>query len=219
VPGSLTDADFDTVGQTIRHAAGAVSGLQDILSRLEESIRAAIDHRQIEAELGGLFVRAQAFVDQAIADAEARARRLIADAEIEAAQIVGSARDEAARLVAAADDTSALPNDAARRLQMTVESFGHVNSELLDELTALSEVLLATGPTPAAGAPMETPYEHGRHAHGTQGIGDVGGVPQDDQEPMVARPASTGYWSTLRPPRNVHVQKKRRGTTPPPASW
>ena len=95
VPRPTTGIDaaaFETVGQTVRHAAGALEGLRDILERLESSIARAVDHRQTEEQFGHLFLRAQAFVDASIAamlDASRRAKLILPKSAADAAQACG----------------------------------------------------------------------------------------------------------------------------------
>ena len=113
VPRPTTGIDaaaFETVGQTVRHAAGALEGLRDILERLEGSIARAVDHRQTEEQFGHLFLRAQAFVDASIAEAHEHARRVVADSEREASRIVSAAREEAARILEEGHRPSRMPD-------------------------------------------------------------------------------------------------------------
>src|SRR5580658_2606524 len=212
------DAAVETVGQTIRHAAGALEGLRDILERLDTSIARAVDHRQTEEQFGQLFIRAQAFVDAAIADAQDRARRLVIESEHEASRIVAAARDEAKRIIEESQGSSRMPVEAAHQLQTTVEHFGEVNRELLRELTALGQLLTGrppAQPTPQAalpeqlvawspGVPNEALADNGHHA----------------AQPPPPPPPSAGYWDSPRhaatPPL---VQTNRRGSASRAGRW
>jgi ABC-type transporter Mla subunit MlaD len=221
VPRPTTGIDaaaFETVGQTVRHAAGALEGLRDILERLEGSISRAVDHRQTEEQFGHLFLRAQAFVDASIAEAQERARRLVADSEREASRIVSAAREEAGRILEESHRSSRLPAEAAHQLQSTVEHFGEVNRELLQELTALGQLLTGhppTTPTPQPALPQ-------------QFLAPAPGLPQESPTAQNGRqlaptppPSSSGYWDM--PPRHgatpARVQTNRRGSSSRTGRW
>ena len=211
----LDAAAFDTVGQTVRHAAGALEGLRDILERLEGSITRAVDHRQTEEQFGHLFLRAQAFVDASIADAQERARHLVAESEHEASRIVAAARDEAARIVEEGHRTARMPVEAAQQLQTTVAHFGEVNRELLHELTTLGQLL--TGRPPAT-APQPAPAQTLAPPPAAELI-DALGPPAEHQAPAPPPPSSSsGYWDG---PRHAapRVQTNRRGSASRSGRW
>jgi ABC-type transporter Mla subunit MlaD len=213
------NAAVETVGQTIRHAAGAVEGLRDILERLDTSIARAVDHRQTEEHFGQLFIRAQAFVDASIAEAQDRARRLVLESEREASRIVAAARDEAARIVEEGRRSSAMPVEAAHQLQTTVEHFGEVNRELLQELTALGQLL--TGRPPAQPTPQ--PALSGQYP-ARAAVASNGQLPAQNGHqpaPPAPPPPSSAYWDAPRhaaaaPPR---VQTNGRGSASRAGRW
>lgn len=210
------DAAIETVGQTIRHAAGALEGLRDILGRLDTSIAEAVNHRQTEEQFGQLFIRAQAFVDASIAEAQDRARRLVVESEHEASRIVAAARDEAKRIVEEGQRSSRMPVEAAHQLQTTVEHFGEVNRELLRELTALGQLL--TGRPPAQ--PQSALPEH--HAARSAGVPNEPLATQNRRQPAPSSslPSSTGYWDV---PHHAaaptHVQTNRQGSASRAGRW
>ncbi len=215
----LDAAAFETVGQTVRHATGALEGLRDILERLDGSIARAVDHRQTEEQFGYLFLRAQTFVDASIAEAQERARLLVADSEREASRIVSAARDEAARLVEEGRHTARMPADAASQLQTTVAHFGEVNRELLRELTTLGQLL--TGHPPVTTAPQPAPAQ--TLAPPPQELAPTL-TPQDGHQapappPPPAAPSS-GYWNAPRhAATSPRVQTNRRGSTSRAGRW
>src|SRR5580704_14982715 len=207
----LDDAAVETVGQTIRHAAGALEGLRDILERLDTSIVKAVDHRQTEEHFGQLFIRAQAFVDASVAEAQDRARRLVMESEHEASRIVAAAREEAKRIVEEGQQSSRMPVEAAHQLQTTVAHFGEVNRELLRELTALGELLTGR----PSSQPVPQPSLHEQHQARLPGApNDQLAVQNGHQPPQSAPPPPpAGYWDSPRhaaaPPR---VQTNQRGS-------
>ncbi len=207
----LDAAAFDTVGQTVRHAAGAVEGLRDILERLEGSIARAVDHRQTEEQFGHLFLRAQAFVDASIAEAQERARLLVAESEREASRIVSAARDEAARVVAEGHRPARLPVEAAQQLQSTVAHFGEVNRELLHELTTLGQLLTGRPPVTAS---QPTPAQTLAPPLAAE-LADTRRAPGCLQAPAPPPPSSSsGYWDGPRhAATSPQVQTNRRGST------
>jgi vacuolar-type H+-ATPase subunit H len=212
------NAAVETVGQTIRHAAGALEGLRDILERLDTSITRAVDHRQTEEHFGQLFIRAQAFVDASVAEAQDRARRLVIESEHEASRIVAAAREEAKRIVEESQRSSRMPVEAAHQLQTTVEHFGEVNRELLRELTALGELLTgrpASQPTPQASL-------HEQHQVRVPGVPNEPPAMQNGhQAPLSAPPPpSTGYWdSTRHGADSPRVQTNQRGSASRTGRW
>jgi hypothetical protein len=210
----LDDAAFETIGQTVQHAAGAIDGLKDILERLQSSVAQATEQRRNDIEIGQLFMRAQDFVEGAVTEGHALAQRIVADAEFEAARIIIAAKEEAHRLVEAAKSSASLPSEAVLALQATIREFGRMNQVLVHELSGLSQALdgrRETGDGVAAIAPIDQEPKM-RWA-------DVAGVsstpPQiehadaptaDAQLPVTAPPSAsedpssqTGYWSTLKP--------------------
>ncbi|MGA2520917.1 MAG: hypothetical protein ABSG81_08900 [Acidimicrobiales bacterium] len=196
---SLDDHAFEAVGETVRHAAGALDGLKDLLERLESSITKAADNRRIEEQIGQLFVRAQDFVDRAIGEAEELGRNMLAEAEFEASRIVAAARDEASRLVIEAQNeaerTNKIPPEAVRQLQATIDGFGRVNNELLRELSALNRSI-------ATQVEQPTPYER-------RSV-DVGVTPS-----TVVQPAAAAQQQPVVAP--VHPLPVQPSTQPVPA--
>ncbi len=225
VPRPTTGIDaaaFETVGQTVRHAAGALEGLRDILERLEGSIARAVDHRQTEEQFGHLFLRAQAFVDASIAEAHKHARRVVADSEREASRIVSAAREEAARILEEGHRSSRMPDLAAHQLQTTVEHFGEVNRELLHELTALAQLLTGRPPAPAAPTPQSALSP--QFLAPAPELSRESLTAQNGQQPAPVSPpsSSAGYWDTPRhaaPSTSPRVQTNRRGSAPRTGRW
>jgi len=207
----LDDQAFETIGQTVRHAAGAIDGLRDILERLQNSVARATEQRRNDIEIGQLFTRAQEFVDGAVTEGHALAQRIIADAEFEAARIIAAAKEEANRLVEDAGNSGTLPSEAVRALQATIGEFGRMNEALVHELSILAEALSsrrassgtdrASMPSddlsqmdsgalpplpPLAARSLPTEYE--------QNGGGAGDVP-----PL----SPTGYWGAMRTSRQA----------------
>jgi hypothetical protein len=146
---------IEAIDRTVSEATGAIEGLHDVFERLRSLLVLAREERKNELKIGELFVRAQDHVNQAVADAEKRTRQVIAEAELEAAQIVTAAKREAERLI---EETrqSPLPAEVTQQLQSTIDGFAQVNSELLSELTSLSQALKDHASPPVA-APTPPP--------------------------------------------------------------
>jgi cell division septum initiation protein DivIVA len=137
----LDDDAFETIGQTVRSAAGAIDGLKDTLERLQRSVWQATEQRRNDIEIGQLFTRAQEFVEAAVTEGNELAQRIVADAEFEAAQIISAAKEEAHRLIEDAKGSSSLPSEVVRALETTIGDFTRMNSALADELSTLTEAL------------------------------------------------------------------------------
>jgi cellobiose-specific phosphotransferase system component IIA len=152
---------IEAIDRTVREATEAIEGLHDVFDHLRSLLVLAREERKNELKIGELFVHAQDHVNQAVADAEKRTRQVIAEAELEAAQIVTAAKREAEKLI---EETrqSPLPADVTQQLQTTIDGFAQVNSELLSELTSLSQALRDHAaplppPPPVAAAADATP--------------------------------------------------------------
>ena len=185
---ALDDAAVRAVGDTVRHAAGVLSGLQELLQRLDASIADAAAQRRTEVEIGQLITRTNEFVERTVAEAEEQARHLVAEAEFEATRIVAAAKEQAHRLIEEAKQSSALPPEAVRQLQVTIDGFGHLNGELLRELNALGQTLATYARPPAPVVPGAPPPPPPGSA-----AGSAPGTPSGPE------PAPDGYWSLYRP--------------------
>jgi hypothetical protein len=150
---SVHEVPFEAIEQALKNVAGAFDGLRNLLERLETSIQDARDQHDAEREIGELFTKAQHYLRQVVAEGEERARQLVVDAEFEAARILEAAKHEAHRIEEEARRKPALPPEAVRQLEITIEAFSAVNQQLSQELMALGNVLMTyaqTQPQPAA---------------------------------------------------------------------
>jgi hypothetical protein len=137
------ETTFEAMDLTVSQATSAVDGLRELLGRLEALATLARQHEQNEAKIGELFIRVQNYISSATAEAEEHARNLIAEAEFEAARIVATAKEEAHRLLSDAKRPAGIPPEAVVQLQVTIDGFARLNNELLRELGALNQTLLA----------------------------------------------------------------------------
>ena len=119
----LDDQAFEAIDQTVRHAAGAVDGLRDILERLQQSVAQATEQRRNDIEIGHLFSKAEEFVAGAVSEGQELAQRIIADAEFEASIIVTAAKEEAKRLHEESTRATSLPPEAVSALEATIREF------------------------------------------------------------------------------------------------
>jgi hypothetical protein len=196
----LDDAAFRSIDETVRHAAGAIDGLKDILGRLQRSVAQATEQRRNDIEIGQLFTRAQGFVERAVIEGHELAQRIVTDAEFEATRIIATAKEEAYRIVEEGRRATGLPAEAIAALHATIGEFGRTNSALVQELSTLTDALAA-------------------HRDAGQGVGthlasDGSSQPasygaeyqlpseRDTGQPLAEPP--TGYWSRLRPAEESH---------------
>ncbi len=203
----LDDEAFEVIGLTVRHAAGAIDDLRDILDRLQSSVAQATEQRRNDIEIGRLFTRAQEFVEGAVIEAQELAQRIVADAEFEAARIIAAAKDEAHRLVEEGRHSTALPAEAVAALRATIGEFGRMNGALVQELSALNEAMenhravrqidsVPVPPTRPSPLPGEESDEPPALADSTTPGGQT---PEWGPPPW----APTGYWSKLQPNRRT----------------
>jgi vacuolar-type H+-ATPase subunit H len=217
----LDDQAFETIGQTVRHAAGAIDGLKDTLERLQRSVAEATEQRRNDIEIGQLFTRAQDFAEGAVTEGHELAQRIVADAEFEASRIITAAKEEAHRLVEEGRHSASLPSEAVMALQATIAEFSRMNTTLVQELSTLTEALAVhdkgrapASPTQSAVLPQSQPRPEAA-PNGEPGAGagvlptpdrsSGSGDPEDGTTSTKARPplATSGYWASLRPSKSA----------------
>jgi cell division septum initiation protein DivIVA len=137
----LDDQAFEAIDQTVRHAAGAIDGLRDILERLQKSVAHATEQRRNDIEIGHLFSKAEEFVEGAVSEGHELAQRIIADAEFEASMIVTAAKEEASRLIAEGRRSTSVPSEAVSALEATIREFARMNKAITDQLALVSGAL------------------------------------------------------------------------------
>jgi len=98
VSGPADDAENDPIGDALEHTAWAIGGLKERLAEASSALEDARFMQLSEEEIGRIFLRAQAFADEALAEALERARAIVSRAEVEAARILDAARRAAAEL-------------------------------------------------------------------------------------------------------------------------
>jgi len=116
----------------------------DLRGRLDETLalaQKAIAASANEVEVGGLFVRAQAYVDRAVRDAERHATEIVAEAHATASEIIAGAQREARVVMGQAGSFSPIPPEALEQLERTIDSFSRANKDLSNELAQLNSSL------------------------------------------------------------------------------
>jgi hypothetical protein len=144
----LPDTAYSHEGDTVQAVTTAVTHVAVALDELKDQLEIAnrrvgeVAAAQItEAELGRLFVRAAAFADTAIAEAEDEARQVVAGARREAERILADARANADAIIEEAERSTSLPPAVALQVQAALDGFTHVNAELIKELDFLRDSL------------------------------------------------------------------------------
>ena len=214
-PARLDDEAVGVIVETVRHAAGALDGLKDILEGLQSSVALATEQRRTDMEIGYLFMRAQEFLDEAVAEGHELAQRIVADAEFEASRIVAAAKHEAHRLIDEGRHSASLPSEAVGALQSTIEEFGRMNSALVQELSGLTDALAFYS---NGGPGVST---HSQELSGAVQPQSVGAENQPAQDQQTQRSSAetvpsppTGYWSALRPRRQPSSARVGRHSAP-----
>ena len=131
------DEALEAIATSMGDVATVIQHLTAQLNELTEALGRTKTFRATEAEIGRLFARAQAYVEDAIGDAEERAHRVVAEAEVEAGRIIESAHVQAAEIVESARRETILRPEAVARLSTTIEGFSRMNVELVQELSRL----------------------------------------------------------------------------------
>ena len=151
LPDAASPPEGDTVQAVttaVTHVAVALDELKDQLEIANRRVSEVAAAQITETELGRLFVRAAAFADSAIAEAEEEARHLVSAAAAEARRILTDAKVEAQTIIEEAQ-RSRLPEAAVEQVQAMIDGFTRVNTELTKELGFLRDAL-----QPQIGAPV-----------------------------------------------------------------
>ena len=206
----LDDQALEAIGQTVRHAAGTIDGLKDILDRLQRSVAEATEQRRNDIEIGQLFTRAQDFVQGAVIEGHELAQRIVADAEFEASRIMTAAKEEAHRLIEDGRQSASLPSEAVMALQSTIAEFSRMNNTLVQELTTLTEALAfhnkprpPSSLTQSEAPPQSEAPTQARPQSVTAQTGDPGargGVPRTPDRSTGTADQRDGRHSTTVPP-------------------
>jgi len=214
-PTDLDDAAFRSIDETVRHAAGAIDGLKDILERLQRSVAQATEQRRNDIEIGQLFTRAQEFVERAVIEGHELAQRIVADAEFEATRIIAAAKEEAEKIVEEGRRATGLPAEAMAALQATIGEFGRTNNALVQELSTLTDAL-AVRRQAGLGAPTYLPAEG--LSQPASPSADAYGLSSEGDTPQPLAESSSGYWTRLRSAEEPdHVATGLNGVAP--AGW
>ena len=135
----------------ISSIAKAIEELQDRLERANSRLGQAHAVRTTELEIGRLFVEAQRFSEASISRLEQQIQVILAEAESKATQILREATEEAHEIRRKAQESAFVSARAAKDLQSAIAGFTVVNSALVNELTALNNML-----TPPAEQKIDT---------------------------------------------------------------
>jgi hypothetical protein len=135
------DLALEAVAASLSNVSTVMDHLTAQLTQLTEAFGHTRTIRNTEAEIGRLFVRAQAHVDESIDKAHAQAHQIVSQAQLEAARIVEQAHLQAAEIVEQARRSAILQPEAVTRLSSTIEGFARMNNELVRELSQLRESL------------------------------------------------------------------------------
>jgi len=167
-PVDAEDEALEAVASSLESVASTMNHLTSQLTALTEAFGRTKTLRATEAEIGRLFVRAQEYVDDSIADARERARRIVAEAQDQAAHIIEQAQAQAAEIVEQARRQAILRPEAVAQLSNTIEGFSRMNVELVEELSRLRETLAPMAEPaaePLVGSPPP-PFEYPSNQNG-----------------------------------------------------
>jgi hypothetical protein len=160
VPLEPPDPVARTAAAAFTDIARTMDGLRSQIEGATAAISQAVVASAYEVELGRLFLRAQAFLEDAVGQAEREATQVVAEARAEAAKILDQARRQAGELVAGAGRPALAP-ESLQHLERTLDGFTRSNAELSAELGRLLGALSAQRPTDplssSAAAPPTTP--------------------------------------------------------------
>ncbi len=131
------NSELQTIASTIQH----------LQSRLEETNSRLSDAEKVETteyEIGRLFVEAQRFSEDSLANLELKLHEVLGAAETKAMQILTEATEEAQRIRQEAQEAAFASTQTVQELQSAISGFTAVNAELLRELGALNGMLSPT---------------------------------------------------------------------------
>jgi len=138
---------------TADSAASAVVGLSSVVEELKGRVdqaatlvKQAMEANSLELQMGRVFVRAQGYIDNAVADAKRDADEIIADARKSASRIIAEARQQAQAMIEEARNSPPFPVEVIQNLDRTIQSFQRANVNLNQELSQLNAFLRAKLP-------------------------------------------------------------------------
>jgi hypothetical protein len=138
------DAAVESASSELGSIAGAIETLQHRLAHAQNQLNSVAAVQTTEYEIGRLFVEAQRFSEASLSKLEIQIQEILIEAEAKAAEIIREATEEAAGIRRQAQQSASVPNRAAQEVQAAIAGFASVNSELVRELAALSDMLTST---------------------------------------------------------------------------
>jgi chromosome segregation ATPase len=147
------DPAVESASSELGSIAGAIESLQNRLSQAQDQLNNVAAVQTTEFEIGRLFVEAQRFSEASLSKLEIQIQEILIEAEAKAAEILREATEEAAEIRRQAHQSSSIPNRAAEEVQTAIVGFANVNSQLVRELAALSDILTTStdGQSPSGG--------------------------------------------------------------------
>jgi hypothetical protein len=138
------DTAVESASSELGSIAGAIETLQNRLAQAQGQLNNVADVQTTEHEISRLFIEAQRFSEASLSKLEIQIQEILIEAEAKAAEILREATEEAAAIRRQAQQSSAVPNRTAQEVQTAIVGFASVNSELVRELAALSDVLTSS---------------------------------------------------------------------------
>jgi dsDNA-specific endonuclease/ATPase MutS2 len=154
--------DVQWVNPELNLIALAIEDLEGRLERANARLGAVKNAEPAtELEIGRILVEAQRFSESALSHLEAKVHDVLVEAETKARQILVEATEEANQIRRQAQQARFASTHAARELQAAIAGFTAVNSELIEELAGLNDVLVSGTRSDATqgvkGAALSTP--------------------------------------------------------------
>jgi hypothetical protein len=125
----------------------AIAELQERLAHAREQMNQVAVEETTEYEIGRLFVEAQRLSEATLSRLQFQIQGILMEAETKAAEILREANEEATDILRQAHHLSLMPDSATQDLESAIVTFANVNSELVKDLTVLSDVLTASSGT------------------------------------------------------------------------
>lgn len=121
--------------------ASTIADLQSRLEQANDRLNSVANVETTEVELGRLFVEAQRFSEDSLAQLEVKVHEILCEAEAKARQILAEATEEAHEIRVKAQHAAFASTQTVRELQAAIAGFTTVNTELLRELGSLNNML------------------------------------------------------------------------------
>lgn len=141
-------SEVQWVNTELNTIASTIEALQSRLEQANARLNSVSTVETTEVEIGRLFLEAQRFSEDSLANLEVKVHQILREAESKAKEILAEATEEAQEIQRQAQYAAFASTRTVRELQAAIAGFTTVNAELLRELGSLNTILTSDGQQP-----------------------------------------------------------------------